>query len=189
MKKLMICVIILSVAGTAGAVITFDEFPIGTQISTQYACQGVTFLPGTVTPGLPIIDWNGAMPTQPILRPQGEAAGLYIYQGDFYMTFCVPAIDVQFDSGYWDSVGTAQVNVFGPGDILLASYTNAGTGVQTFGISGIGAISYIYFNSVGDPAGGDIDNLTFGTPEPTSLLLIGIGFGALGLASFRRRRK
>ena len=116
MKKLiMMCAILIGVAGMASAaptyLITFDEFPVGTMVSNQYAPLGVLFHPGNITQGLPIIDWNGAMPTQPILRPQGEAAGLYIYQGDFWMQFTTPVVEVEFDSGYWDGVGTINVRV------------------------------------------------------------------------------
>ena len=190
MKKLiMICAILISVAGLASAgptyLITFDEFPVGTQISNQYAPLGVVFHPGNVTPGLPIIDWNGAMPTQPILRPQGESAGLYIYQGDFWIQFTTPAVEVSFDSGYWDSVGTGVIDVYDPYMIPLASLSNTVSGVNVTNLTG--KIGYIYFNSIADPAGGDIDNLKFTQiPAPGAILLGGIGVGLVGW--LRRRR-
>ncbi len=192
MKKLiMTCAIVLGVAGLASAapttLITFDEFPVGTQICNEYAGLGVIFLPGNVTQGLPIIDWNGAMPTQPILRPQGEVAGLYKYQGDFWMQFTTPVLEVQFDSGYWDSIGSGIIDVYGPAMNPLASLSNTGTGVELISISGLGQVGYIYFNSVADPAGADIDNLAFTQiPAPGAILLGGIGVGVVGW--LRRRR-
>ncbi len=190
MKKLiMISAILIGVAGLASAaptLITFDEFPIGTMISNQYAPLGVLFLPGTVTPRLPQINWNGAMPTQPILRPTGEP-DFYVFQGDFYMSFCVPVIYVQFDSGYWDNVGSGVIDVYNPGGILIASLTNAGTGVQAISISGLGQIGMVYFNSIADGAGADIDNLSFTPiPAPGAIVLGGIGVGLIGW--LRRRR-
>lgn len=85
--------LVLAAAGTANAVITFDEYPVGTVVSNQYASQGVVFLPGTVTPRLPQISMNGAMPNQPILRPTGEPDH-FVFQGDFWMQFTNPTLTV-----------------------------------------------------------------------------------------------
>jgi len=191
MKKLiMICAIIIGVAGLASAapttLITFDEFPVGTVISNQYAAMGVIFLIGDVTPRLPQISMNGAMPTQPILRATGEP-DFYIFQGDFYIQFTTPAGEVQFDSGYWDTVGTGVITVYGPAMNLLASLSNTTTGVNVTNISGMGPIGSIYFNSIGDGAGADIDNLGFSPiPAPGAIVLGGIGVGLIG---WLRRRK
>ena len=102
-KTIAVLLVILGVVSVGNAAptttITFDEFPLGTLISNQYAGLGVLFLPGDVTPRLPQISMNGAMPTQPILRPTGEPDN-YLFQGDFWMEFTTPAVAVQFDSGY-----------------------------------------------------------------------------------------
>jgi hypothetical protein len=191
MKKLiMICAIIIGVAGLASAapttLITFDEFPLGTVISNQYAAMGVIFLIGDETPRLPQISMNGAMPTAPVLRATGEP-DYYIFQGDFYIQFTTPAGEVQFDSGYWDTVGTGVIDVYGPAMNLLASLSNTTTGVNVTNISGMGPIGYIYFNSIGDGAGADIDNLGFSPiPAPGAIVLGGIGVGLIG---WLRRRK
>lgn len=189
-KMIMICVILIGVAGLAGAAptykITFDEFPLGTLIDTQYAPLGVVFLPGDVTPRLPQISMNGAMPDQPILRPTGEP-DLYEYQGDFYIQFPSPVVDVQFDSGYWDTIGTGIIDVYGPYGNLLASLSNTTAGVNTTDLSALGKIGMIYFNSVGDGAGADFDNLSFSpVPAPGAIVLGGIG---VGLISWLRRRR
>lgn len=191
MKKLiMICAIIIGVAGLASAapttLITFDEFPLGTMIDNEYAGLGVLFRIGSVTGRLPQLSMNGAMPTQPVLRPTGEP-DYYIFQGDFWMQFTTPVLEVQFDSGYWDGVGTGIIDVYGPAMNPLVSLSNTGTGVELISISGLGSIGYIYFNSVADGAGADIDNLAFTQiPAPGAILLGGIGVGVVGW--LRRRR-
>jgi len=189
-KMIMICVILIGVAGLAGAAptytITFDEFPLGTMIDTQYAPLGVVFLPGDVTPRLPQISENLAMPTQPILRATGEP-DIYMFQGDFYIQFPSPVVDVQFISGYWDAIGTGVIEAYGPYGNLLASLSNTTTGVNTTDLSALGKIGMIYFNSVGDGAGADLDNLSFSPiPAPGAIVLGGIG---VGLISWLRRRR
>ena len=186
MKTLItICTIILFVVGTANAAlpITFSEYPLGTLISNQYASEGGLFLPGNMTPRLPQISMNGAMPTQPVLRPTGEP-DYYVFQGDFWMEFTVPVTDVDFLSGYWDTAGAGIIGVYDPAMNPLASLTNAGTGIEAISISGLGQIGFVYFNSVSDPAGADIDNLFI--PAPGAILLGGIGVGLVGW--LRRRR-
>lgn len=194
-KLLMICVIIIGVAGLAGAapttLITFDEFPLGTLIDTDYVPLGVVFLPGSVTGRQPQISMNGAMPTQPILRPTGEP-DYYMYRGDFWIQFTTPAGEVQFDSGYWDYPGIGIIDVYDPSMNLLANLTNTTGGVNVTSLSDMGPIGYIYFNSIGDSAGADIDNLAFGdfefspVPAPGAIVLGGIGIGLIGW--LRRRR-
>ena len=190
MKKLItICLtagllaVILCVTGTANALsITFDEFPVGTVISNQYASEGVLFLPGDVTQRLPQISWDQIMQSQPVLRPTGEPE-YYDYQGDFWMQFTTPVTNVEFLSGYWNTPQTGVINVYDPGMNLLASLTNRGAGLEQISISGLGNIGNIYFNSISDPYGADIDNLVF-TPEPTTICLLGLG----GLALLKKRR-
>ncbi|MHC4205174.1 MAG: hypothetical protein ACYSTT_11035 [Planctomycetota bacterium] len=187
MKKLiMICVILISVAGLVRAapttLITFDEFPVDTVISNQYAPLGVIFTAATYD--LPVISMNGAMPTAPVLRPGG---GPGMYQGDFWIQFPTPVIDVQFISGWWNDIGTGIIDVYGLYGIPLASLSNTGTGPVTTDLSAYGRITAIYFNSVADVAGADIDSLAFSPiPAPGAILLGGIGAGLVGW--LRRRR-
>ena len=185
MKKLiMICAILIGVAGFASAaptyLITFDEFPLDTVISNQYAPLGVVFTAATYN--LPVISMNGAMPDAPVLRPDG---GPSMFQGDFWIHFTTTAVQVQFDSGFWDGIGTGVINVYDPYMLPLASLSNTVTGVNVTNISG--RIGYIYFNSVADGAGADIDNLKFTQiPAPGAILLGGIGASLVGW--LRRRR-
>lgn len=186
-KLLMICAILIGVAGLTSAapttLITFDEFPLETVISNQYAPLGVIFTAATYN--LPVISMNGAMPTAPVLRPDG---GPGMFQGDFWIQFPTPVVDVQFISGYWDTVGTGIIDVYGPYGNLLANLTNTttGPGVVT-DLSALGKIGKIYFNTVADGAGADLDNLSFSPiPAPGAIVLGGIGVGLIGW--LRRRR-
>lgn len=187
-KKLaVVCALILCIAGVSHGALNFSEHPLGTVINNQYAGLGVVFLPGTVTKRLPQIAMDGAMPTEPVLRPTGEPDFFSVYQGDFWMQFPSPAVQVSFISGYWDGVGTAVVDVYDPGMNPLANLTNGGTGIQAFNISGLGLIGYVYFNSIADGAGADIDNLDFSVvPAPGAILLGAFGAGVVGWLKRRR---
>ena len=184
-------VTLLGCVGVAHAVgpITFDELPVGTVVDNQYASLGVVFLPGDVTGMLPIISMNGAMPAAPVLSPQGQYTPpqYWQYAGDFWMEFVQPVTSVQFISGYWDTPATGQIDLFDPGGGLITTATNAGMGPETMSFSGLGNIKKIYFNSLYDGAGADIDNLQFTpVPEPGTLALLCLGGTGL-LAGFRRR--
>jgi len=186
MKRLLVCAIVLGIVGTASAAITFDEFPVGTLISDQYAALGVNFLPGQLTGKLPQLSLDGAMPSAPVLRPTGED-NYYVFQGDFWMSFTTPVVDVTFDSGYWDAVGLALIEVYDPSMGYLTTLSNTAVGVDTISISGLGEIGYVYFNSIADSSGADIDNLAFTQiPTPGAILLGSIGVGLVGW--LRRRR-
>jgi hypothetical protein len=182
------CVLLLGFVGTANAVITFSEFPTGTAIGNQYAGQGVLFNGGSLTPGLPLISPDGAMPASPALRPAGGQAPFSPFQGDFWMEFVVPVPDVTFDTGHWDAVGAAVIDVYDPSMTLLVTLSNTATGVEAISISGLGQIGYVYFNSTADPGGADIDSLAFRSPIPApgAVLLGALGTGLVGW--LRRRR-
>jgi hypothetical protein len=171
-------------AGPAQALsfpITFSEFPVGTLEGADYLPLGILFTGGTVSSQLPIIANDSAMPNSPVLSPNPT------YAGDFNINFLTPVTYVKFDSGYWDMAGTGVIEAFDATHTKLGpTLTNLGTGVETFTLSGLGPISYIYFNSDKDPAGADIDNLTT-VPLPPSALLLGTGL--LGLAWLRRSKR
>jgi hypothetical protein len=195
MKKLTLTLVAAFFGGlplAAGAVtLTFDEFPLGTVVSNQYAPQGVVFLQGT-NGNFPIISLDGAMPTAPVLSPNP------IFAGDFTARFPSGARDVSFISGFWDTVNSGEIQVFDRANVLLGTFTNTTTGVQAFNFDSLGAIinqpdlviGAISFNSLADPAGADIDNLTFSpVPEPATLLLLGSSLAGLGGVAWRRKRR
>lgn len=158
--------------------ITFSEFALGTVITNQYAGDGVTFAGATPFTG-PIIENDAAMPTSPVLSPNPPFAGT------FAMMFAKGTNSVQFDSGYWDSLGTGIIKVYDQNGNLLTTATDGTLGVDTFAFTG--NIGKITFNSLGDPSGADIDNLIVNVPEPSSLLLVSAGF--VGLGFLRKRFK
>lgn len=186
MKKLAIILMamFLVLPLTASATtLTFDEFPVGTVITTQYAPQGVNFFVGNGGTA-PIIAADGAMSGTPVLSPNPPFAG------DFFIDFVGTATNVSFDSGYWDVVGTGIMRVYDPIGFFLGNYTNSTTGEYTFNFGSL-EIGGIWFDSFADPYGADIDNLTFdlagaAVPEPSSLLLLGSGL--LGLVGYGRKR-
>jgi hypothetical protein len=169
-------------AGAANAtVITFSEFAVGTLIDTEYAALGVIFHAGG-NGNLPIIANDGAMPGSPVLSPNP------VYAGDFYFTFTGYVGKVEFDSGYWDSVGSAQISFYDAANNLLGTLTNVGTGPEHMVFHSPGAgIAKVVFDSGRDPAGGDIDNLAF-APEPGTLVLVGAGLLMAGIGRRTNRR-
>jgi hypothetical protein len=186
----ILLVMVVGLAGTASATpITFSEFPVGTVISNQYAGDGVLFLPGTVTPGLPQIVMDTPwMPTSPVLRPAGGSAKPF--RGDFYMQFVAPVGSVEFLSGSWNQVGAGIIQAYDPaGNPIGGSYSNTGLGPQMINIAGLGPIGKVYFSSANDPIGSGIDDLRFGAdpiPAPGALLLVGLGTGIVGWLRKRR---
>jgi len=185
----ILLVTVLGLAGTASASpITFDEFPVGTLVSNQYADDGVLFLPGTVTSRLPQIAADDPvwMPTQPFLRPTGEP-GYNSFQGDFWMEFVSPVSRVEFLTGSWDYAGAGIIQVYDPGMNLLGSFSNTRAGPETISIVSLAPIGKIYFNSIGDWTGAGIDDLSFtAIPAPGALLLVGLGAGVVGWLRSKR---
>ena len=189
MRKLLRCLttltllalLVLGISKTAMATtITFSEYPVGTVITNQYQELGVTFS-GALS-GPPVIANDGAMPSAPVLSPNPR------YAGTFNINFGFGAFGVQFDSGYWDTLGSGVIKVYNLSSVLIATLTDTTFGVDHIDLGGLGPIGDIYFDSRADPAGADIDNLQFTTaPEPGGLLLLGSGLGLIGIGTVRRK--
>jgi hypothetical protein len=137
--------------------ITFDEFPVGTLITTQYASDGVLF---SGTPG-PFIANDVANPTSPVLSP---GAG---FSGTLEIEFVSPAdgtspasvASVAFDVGYLDSLGGVTISTFDIDGNLIDSFPTNQLGFQHISLAG--PIHRIEVVTSSDPAGAAIDNLGF----------------------------
>jgi hypothetical protein len=157
----------------ASDVITFDEYPLGTNITGQYQDVGIIFGGDG-----PVISMDGAMPTQPVLR--APEPGGYIFGGDITATFVKPGTDTPTTvcafgllAGYLDSIGSTYVEWFDPDGMRLGQIYNSATGVVEFTVEG-GNIAGWRICGKEDPVheggGFSIDNVWF-EPCPTQPLL------------------
>ncbi|MGZ4390532.1 MAG: hypothetical protein ACXVRK_00200 [Gaiellaceae bacterium] len=137
--------------------ITFDEFPVGTLITTQYASDGVLF---SGTPG-PFITDDSANPTSPVLSP---GAG---FSGTLDIEFVSPAdgtspasvASVAFDVGYLDSLGGVTISTYDIDGNPIDSFATNTLGIQHISLTG--PIHQIEVVTTADPFGAAIDNLGF----------------------------
>jgi hypothetical protein len=142
---------------TGSHLITFDEFPLGTLITTQYSSDGVVF---SGTPG-PFISVDGANPTSPVLSP---GAG---FSGTLDMEFVSPAdgtspasvASVTFDVGYLDSLGGVTISTYDINGNPIDSFATNQLGIQNISLTG--PINKIEVVTSADPFGAAIDNLSF----------------------------
>jgi hypothetical protein len=104
---------------------------------------------------------------------------------------------VGLKGGYFDALGATTIQAYGVNGNILGSIVNSSLGFQFYGLadsSGNNVIAGISFFITGnEPAGFEIDNLTFGAKEvvtglpdsgATAMLL---GFGLVGLGWLRRK--
>ena len=157
-------------ANPSQVTITFDEYPLDTYISTQYASLGVIF--GGSGDG-PYIDDDSASDTAPILSGSPE------YEGSITATFITPTdagtpnpgvpatfTNVSFDAGYFDETESTMVTWLDITGQPIGSELNDETGFQHF--TSPGAVGGFTVQIVGEEDNGfEIDNVSFQTSGVT----------------------
>lgn len=138
--------------------ITFDEYPVGTEITNQYASDGVLF---SGNPGA-FIASDTDNPTSPVLSPDATAfVGTldmeFVSPSDVTVATTVPS--VSFDVGYLDSIGGVTISTYGLTGNLLNTMTTDQIGIENVTLTG--PIHSVEMDSTNDPNGAGIDNLSF----------------------------
>jgi len=150
--------------------------------------------PLTLDPtGTASITTDGASSTNPIL------SGVPTFNGPISILFSTPVAGVGLTGGFFNAIGGTSIEAYDAAGNILGSITNSQLGFEFYGLAdstGANVISGVSFFITGnEPAGFEIDNVTFGAagaivnqvPEPLT-----IGTCLLGMASvagyIRRRR-
>lgn len=138
--------------------ITFNEYPVGTPITTQYSNKGIIFGGDS-----PFITTDGANPTSPVLSGspqfQGAIEGSFVDPKDG-VTPAV-AVNFQLDGGYFDSLNSTVLKLYDSQGKLIGQQTNTALGIFTFTVNNLPVAKW-RIESVGDePAGFAIDNVCF----------------------------
>ena len=184
MKKLLPLVVLLSFASLALAnttTINFEQYPLYTQITNQYAAtDGVVFTNALqlVAPFYDYFDF-----------PPHSGSGVITNDPNdpIQVNFTHPSTYIV--SAWYADPGGIQVTAYSSANAVLASVAGAGVigSDLQFKLSSTTPISYITISDAGgNPDNMIVDDLSFATPEPSSLALL--GSGVLGLAGVLRRR-
>lgn len=179
--KLLIAGSLLASAAVAGAstTIDFEQYASGTQITNQYASQGITFN-NAYELVAPDYNYFGYPPHS------GNGVADELPNSPLSMTFSTPQTLV---TGYYTS----------DFDATLTAYDSLGNLVETvdlssnYGSNSLFTVSGTDITTIdlnGSPDFLTIDDVTFSqsaaTPEPSSLVLLGTGIA--GFAGVVRRR-
>lgn len=202
--------------------ITFDEFPLNTlnpSITLATVNLGnVTvsfeghFMGQAATGGFPVT-LSDTTPTNPLTldpaapdtKTVNDAApgatspvlsGTPTFNGPIAVWFSVPVAGVGLKGGYFDGVNSTTIEAYDATGASLGSITNSVLGFEFYGLAdstGANVIKGISFYITGnEPAGFEIDDLTFGAaedivPEPASFVVWSL-LGLFGMGWYRRRR-
>ncbi len=163
-----------------------------------------TLIDSSPTPGVAL----ALDPSAPITQTVNDGApgatspvlsGDPIFNGPISVLFSTPVAGVGLKGGFFDSLNSTTIEAYDALGNSLGSITNSVLGFEFYGLADASlnnTIAGISFYITGDePAGFEIDDLTFGAadainpvPEPATALLLGVGLAGLGLGMRRRRR-
>ncbi len=137
---------------------------------------------------------DGSSTTNPVL------SGTPTFNGPISVLFSTPVAAVGLTGGFFNAAASTTIEAYDSNGNVLGYITNSTTGFEFYGLfdSASADIAGISFFITGDePAGFEIDNLTFGladdvvpptdVPEPASLALFGLGLATIGLLRRARR--
>jgi hypothetical protein len=146
--------------------ITFNEFPLRTAISDQYANRGILFRGDN-----PFISIDGSNPTSPVLSgsPQfrGDIEGRFVNPADGVTPVVVESFTL--DAGFFDELASTRLEWFDPNGQKLGQRTNTILGIEQFTIKGGNIASWRMSIIKTEPAGYAVDNISF-TPIQASVL-------------------
>jgi hypothetical protein len=142
----------------ASKVITFSEYAVGTVITNQYKSYGVIFT------SHPLIVGDNADPTSPALAANTQ------YNGPIAGYFCDPNTgshatvnEFEFDAGYFNNIGSTEIEWFGKKGQLLGKLYDESYGYQHFSISSATPIANFLIKEIGKEVSGySFDNLVVG---------------------------
>jgi len=148
-------------------VIHFDEYPLGTPITNQYAGLGIVF-----GGDAPFPSGDTSNPTSPVLsgspRFRGAIEGRFVEPGFPERDAVVSSFSL--DAGYFDEIGSVRLTWYDQEGHLLGQRAGSQFGIQTLNVSGGGIHRFRIEIINTEPAGFAIDNFSFVRSGSASLL-------------------
>jgi hypothetical protein len=141
---------------SADSVITFSEFPVGTQITNQYQPLGILFGGDT-----PFITTDAANPASPVLsgtpKFSGTITGSFVTPGGQPRSVCHFSLDV----GYINHPGSVLVTALGPSGKTIKTIRVNQTGIVPVTVRAPGIAFFSVAETSAESNGFTIDNVAF----------------------------